>query len=392
MSAVIKKRLVLPIFLVLALVIGLSLALVSIVGANGTVLLQDNYNVDDTVDINDDLATRQAGSSLGTVNYTKHFFGPSAGTQKIESNKLVLTGFFVGTALLNHDFTDADITSSGGYSTCLTISPTAVRPGTPESGRFFTLATGQSASIGGTGFPGTVKSEIAYRLASKLGTGFMFGEGSTFVFDADPALGKIYNVVLTVETSSFSEDSTFIANLYIDGVQMDLNGELAAGLSSTGTWDDDDENFISLSAINSTWTVDNIEILAGVADANCTAADTTPPVITAALVPIGDGDDEGVFRVEFSVTDTSDPAPSVIAVLEVPGLADIPVTNGQVIEFEVDDEGSEVESEDGILEIEAPSLTLRVTGTDAAGNSAEATDTLTGTTGDDDDDDDDDDD
>ena len=113
--------------------------------------------------------------------------------------------------------------------------------------------------------------------------------------------------------------------------------------------------------------------------------DTTPPVVTAALVPVGDGDDEGVFRVEFSVTDNLDPAPSVIAVLEVPGLADIPVTNGQVIEFEVDDEESEVESEDGILEIEAPSLTLRVTGTDADGNSAEATAIPTGLTGDGDD-------
>ena len=45
--------------------------------------------------------------------------------------------------------------------------------------------------------------------------------------------------------------------------------------------------------------------------------------------------------------------------------------NGQVIEFEVEDEGDcEVEVEDGMLEVEAASLTLHVSCTDAAGNTA----------------------
>ena len=117
---------------------------------------------------------------------------------------------------------------------------------------------------------------------------------------------------------------------------------------------------------------------------SCTSAvvsgDTTPPVVTASLIPVGDGDDEGTasdsdegtFRIEFSVTDDTDPTPNVVAVLVIPGHADISVTNGQIIEFEFDDEGTSVETEDGLLEIEATNLTLKVTATDASGNTAVA--------------------
>ena len=114
-----------------------------------------------------------------------------------------------------------------------------------------------------------------------------------------------------------------------------------------------------------------------------TVQDTTVPDVAAALVPIGDGDedddDEGRFRVEFSATDACDASPAVSAVLEVSGIADpIAVTNGQVIEFEFEDDGTEVETENGVLEIESPGLTLRVTGTDSSGNTGEATAQPTG--------------
>lgn len=107
-----------------------------------------------------------------------------------------------------------------------------------------------------------------------------------------------------------------------------------------------------------------------------TVIDLTPPEITASLVPLGNGDDdddddEGRFRVEFSATDNCDPSPSTTAELLVQGLSNpITVLNGQIIEFENDDEDTEVEFEDGVLEIEAPALTLRVTATDLSGNTS----------------------
>ena len=114
-----------------------------------------------------------------------------------------------------------------------------------------------------------------------------------------------------------------------------------------------------------------------VCSATVIVQDTAAPAVTASLDPLGagddgDDDDEGCFTVNFSATDICDMSPSVSAVLVMPGLADRIVSNGDVIEFEMEDDAddAEIEYEDGILEIEASSLTLRVTSTDAAGNTA----------------------
>ena len=92
-------------------------------------------------------------------------------------------------------------------------------------------------------------------------------------------------------------------------------------------------------------------------------ADTIPPVITAALVPICGEDDEGLFTVQFSATDEN--LASVTAQLN-----GITVSDGQIVELELDDDEEESEFEDGILEIEASSFSLVVTANDSEGNSA----------------------
>ena len=131
---------------------------------------------------------------------------------------------------------------------------------------------------------------------------------------------------------------------------------------------------------------------AGIVAITFPVPDTTPPGIVASLAPVGAGDDggddadEGRFRIDFSASDDVDPEPVVTAVLVIPNAPEIAVTDGQVIEFEFDDEGAEIEIEDGILEIEAPELTLRVTATDASGNSAVAEVQPTGLAADNDDD------
>jgi len=155
-------------------------------------------------------------------------------------------------------------------------------------------------------------------------------------------------------------------------------------------------------------------------------ADTTNPTISVALIPFGSGgddDDEGKFIVEISGGDSCDASPTITA-----GLNGIPVTNGQPLELEVDDD-NEVETSsfkdkqctkfeekadkkiakgkpvpDGLqwklliceagelLEIEASSFLLTATATDASGNESTATAVPSFPAGDDDDDDDDDDD
>ncbi len=119
--------------------------------------------------------------------------------------------------------------------------------------------------------------------------------------------------------------------------------------------------------------------------------DTTPPGLVASLTPVGTGDedddgDEGRFQIGFTATDACDADPDVTASLVSPGCPDSPVGAGQIVEFELEDEDCELETEDGILEIEGSELVLHVTATDAAGNSSTSEVRATGLDSDNDDD------
>ncbi|NNG04504.1 MAG: hypothetical protein HKM95_10445 [Inquilinus sp.] len=104
--------------------------------------------------------------------------------------------------------------------------------------------------------------------------------------------------------------------------------------------------------------------------------DTTRPDLVASLTLVGEGDDngdddEGRFRIGVTAGDVCDSEPTVTAVLDIEGCPDISVADGQIIEFEFDDDECEVEWEDGILEIEAPALVLVATVIDGSGNTDE---------------------
>jgi parallel beta-helix repeat protein len=62
-------------------------------------------------------------------------------------------------------------------------------------------------------------------------------------------------------------------------------------------------------------------------------ADTTNPTVSVAFVPFGSDDDEGKFVVSIGATDSCDPSPAVTA-----NLNGVPVTDGQPVKLEVDDE------------------------------------------------------
>ena len=120
-----------------------------------------------------------------------------------------------------------------------------------------------------------------------------------------------------------------------------------------------------------------------------TVVDTIAPTVTAKLTPIsrwghhGDNHDgrrnrwrgrgNGLYRVSFAAADSCDFSAPVTAVLDATGLpAPIPVTDGQIVKIEFDDDEAETKRKRGILTIEARAVTLRATATDASGNSATA--------------------
>jgi len=101
-----------------------------------------------------------------------------------------------------------------------------------------------------------------------------------------------------------------------------------------------------------------------------TVVDTTAPTVTATLVPVELEDDEGKFRVEFTVTDIADPNSVVTAMLN-----GTTVSSGQIVELERDHE-AEVENEHGQLEIKGMFFNLNVSATDVSGNTGNASATF----------------
>ena len=101
----------------------------------------------------------------------------------------------------------------------------------------------------------------------------------------------------------------------------------------------------------------------GTASSSITVIDTLGPTATAWFVPIDVDDDEGTFQLKWTCSDTCDDTPTVTSAT----LNGISVSQGQVVELELDDE-MEWEWDDGILEIEASSFLLEVTCTDDSGN------------------------
>lgn len=172
-------------------------------------------------------------------------------------------------------------------------------------------------------------------------------------------------------------------------VTLDGSGSLDPNddtLTYTWTWDDGSgiqstigvNPNIELPIGNFTVTllVDNGTVDSEPDTVDISVIDNTAPAITANLILQGEEDeeretDEGNFEVSFWATDNCDLAPSVDAVLIIEGWAEpISVFNGQVIEFEYENVGAEIEWEGPIMEIEAPAMTLQVTATDASGKTA----------------------
>ena len=143
-----------------------------------------------------------------------------------------------------------------------------------------------------------------------------------------------------------------------------------------------------------TWTATDANGNVSTGTQSVNVVDTTAPTLTADLTPYSRGDgeghgksdsDEGRFRIQFAATDIVDPNITITAQLIIAGYA-VPVTVSlnQIIEFEYENEKTQVETEGGVVEIEAPSMVLRVTATDASGNVSVANIQPRGLTGDND--------
>ncbi len=160
-------------------------------------------------------------------------------------------------------------------------------------------------------------------------------------------------------------------------------------------------------------TVTDINGNSSTCSATVAVNDVTPPVVTTSLINLGGGD----FEVDFAVSDVCDPSPTVVSVMETPGMTGptltykvknkkklifdtglntvkveapdpqafwaavlsaggVSVFDGLVLQLE-DDPGAvyqyDFQNNGDLKGITGPAMTLRCTATDASGNSATAT-------------------
>lgn len=164
----------------------------------------------------------------------------------------------------------------------------------------------------------------------------------------------------TVEQTSYEG-----AEVILDGSgSNDPDGD---PLTYSWTWDGGSDSGVSptvllpLGTTTVTLVVNDGELDSDPDTVDITVQDTTPPEVTADLIPTKIKEDKGTCTLVYNVIDICDPNPTVTVVIELP------------FEEGVD---YEYKYKNGVIEVKGPSITLRVTAVDASGNVGTATVTL----------------
>ena len=121
---------------------------------------------------------------------------------------------------------------------------------------------GNNLSGAGSGFPG---GAVTFNLRANGAGKILEGTATFGDSGAIPTLDQIYQAALTVATTSFESGSNVEISVCMNSVEMDLDS--GPGKSFIGTWDGS-ANFISIGAIEGTWSVDDLNIVAGLSS-NC---------------------------------------------------------------------------------------------------------------------------
>jgi hypothetical protein len=222
--------------------------------ANATLLIQDTFNTSNT-GLNDDLGDRQTGS-LATTTWGTN----GLGTATISGNAFAINGVngSGATALvsLDHSFTDAAITSGGGFSVSFAMKQHTTGPvvsfglglsdeNRKQNNENYTYAHDQASTDWG------------FALYTDSAITGVYVDGSSVKSFARPTPGTFFNVRVDVTTADFNSDTTAIVDFYI-------NDSLIDGDRSV-TWDADGTNYLALSAMrgyNPDLVIDNFSVSA----------------------------------------------------------------------------------------------------------------------------------
>ncbi|TLS75688.1 hypothetical protein FE236_09000 [Mariprofundus erugo] len=279
-----------------------------------------------------------------------------------------VASFPLGTTLVTLTVNDGNGHTSTATTT-VTVQDTT--PPTVNAGNDVTL---EATSIAGAD----------YQVASQISASDRCCDLTTTIFPLGPyPLGATEVTVTATDCSNNSSSDRMIVTV-VDrtppqltlpaDVHIEANGLLstvAIGMATATdifpvTISSDAPTVYPLGTTAVTWTAtdDNGNKTTGIQ--HVYVVDTTPPVVTAALIRLSGEEDDATFRVEFSATDIVDANPTITATLN--GTV---VTQGQIVKLERSKK-ERVEMEHGILEISGITFNLTVSATDASGNTGSA--------------------
>jgi hypothetical protein len=222
--------------------------------ANATLLIQDTFDTSNNTDINLDLATRQTGS-LATTTWGENGLGSAT----IAGNALAIGGnnSESGAAImvsLDHNFTDAAITSGGGFSVSFDMThfggTIGFALGLTDAGRKETTRTG----AGGNYSFAWDRPSTDWGFTSQGGIYVQPAEAGAPIATFTALTANIsYNIRVDVMTTGFI-GTTATVDFYINDTLIDGGRGF--------TWDGDGGNYLTFGAYRPipTGSIDNFSV------------------------------------------------------------------------------------------------------------------------------------
>ncbi len=191
-------------------------------------IISDDFNIDDTSDINASLNTRQAGTQAGTswITNSNGIYGIINGRLDAEVTSPVDSG-----ASLDYDFaTNSDIIAAKGFTVSFDMTPT--------DGSYSAFSIGASSPIATR--PVISSNTDIGLLMEDDGRLAIFANG-TNVSDQNGAItwtggGSLDFVELTILTENFNASTSFTISMTVAGSTIDLDPDTPS-TSLTSTWD-----------------------------------------------------------------------------------------------------------------------------------------------------------
>jgi hypothetical protein len=234
--------------LIMKTLIILSSLLVFVSGsAQASVFLSDSFD-SATSGLNDNLATRQAGSEAN-----KDWLAGGNGASTIVSDELLIT--HSGNSSDRNVYLDLDLRSTSGLlaggSFTISFDMTA---NSSYSGFFI-----GSDNLGGRPMVGPLaNNDFQMLIRSSSGNSSVYYDGGSSSYGTASVGTGMKSWVFTFDTVDFDSGTPYTASLTIDGSEYDLNAG-AAGTTLSRNWDGGAQ-YIGFTTRNSNTIVDNFEL------------------------------------------------------------------------------------------------------------------------------------